>query len=194
MSTKLNSLANPLIMILLGVALCLGACGSGEDSPEDGGNDNNAMLSDAGDDATSADMGGDAETVGRFQIGTNPLNEANPDGFMPFSEGTAVPFVYGVQGSWMVVLAFRTDMIEGMFEVRANITIDGVESGNIWLEQQQTFPGGDGWDYYYSLFLAIDGEPPPEGTPVHIGMTVTDENGTTAEQEYDLLAGSTDGP
>jgi hypothetical protein len=85
-------------------------------------------------------------------------------------------------------------MFEGVLDVKADIAIDGVDSGNIWLEQQETFPGGDGWDYYYSLFLALDvADPPARGTPAHISMEVTDEDGTTAKREYDVIVGDTSG-
>lgn len=179
-----------VVTLMLGFALLMGGCGTSDTSEGTDAGDTSAMEDAGTDMATSPD--GDEQTQGQFEIGTNPVSQANAEGFKPMNEGVEVPITWGVQGSWMVVLAFRSqEMFEGLFDVRANITIDGVDKGEIWLESQETFPGGDGWDYYFNMFLAldIDGDPPPRGTPAHITMSVTDENGTTAEQAYDVEIG-----
>ncbi len=149
------------------------------------------IVPDAADDAATADLA----DIGAFQIGTNGVFEATPQNFVPMVDGAEQPFTFGVQGSWMVVLAFRThDVIAGPFDLVAEISIDGVPSGNIWFEGQETFPGGDGWDYYYNLFLPIDDDDPPAvGTPLQILMRVTDESGAEAEQTHDVLAGPANG-
>lgn len=177
-----------LSMLCITIALC--ACGS-EGDPQNTQPGTNNTTSQPTNNDTTADM--DEVVEGEFEIGTNSASQA--DSFVPLIEGEEVPLVWGVQGSWMVVLAFRThDLFEGMFDVRANISIDGVESGVIWLEFQETFPGGDGWDYYYNLFLAIDViEPPPRGTPARIEMSVIDENETMAAEAFDVLIGETVG-
>ncbi len=166
-------------LILLSVVAAFAGCGDGGDASTDS-------------DAATAD----ADDTGEFEIGTNTVNEANRDSFTLMTDGAEVPLVWGVQGSWMVVLSFRSqNLIEETFEVVADIAIDGDDVGEVWLTGQETFPGGDGWDYYYNLFLAIDlADPPPRGTPAHIRMSVTDEHGTTAEQAHDVVIGSAEGP
>lgn len=181
-------------------ALCsliaLAGCGSEGDAGGNNGNgEADAAMDAAADMGGQPDAAGDAAEAGGFEIGTNVVSMNTPDSYTAMTDGSAVPFVYGVQGSWMVVLAFRThDMFDGMFDVRASISIDGVDSGDIWLEGQETFPGGDGWDYYYNLFLPIPDEPPAEGTPMHLTLSVEDMAGTTAELAYDVVAGPADGP
>lgn len=175
---------------LLCVALLLVGCAPNDASSPDAELDA-AQRSDSGSDATDSEAGGTG--AGELQIGTNPAYEAMPQSFTPMSDGAEVPITFGVQGSWMVVLAFRTrDMFEGQFDVVGEITIDGVQAGRLWLELQETFPGGDGWDYYYNFFLAIDHEP-ARGTPTHILVRVTDEEGATAQREHDVLIGPADG-
>jgi len=180
--------ALPLLVLLLALSF---ACSSPSTPGDDGGM---PMTADTGTDSTPNPS--DVATVGELEVGTNDVAQATPDGFVLLDDGDEIPFVFGVQGSWMVVLAFRThDLLDGGFDVVAEISIDGVESGDIWLEAQETFPGGDGWDYYYSLFLPIvDDEPPAEGTPVHVVMRITDETGATHVRAYDLVAGPADGP
>lgn len=186
-----------LYLLTLCLSFSFTACtGDDGDVPADAGEDA-STAADVGDDATpDGSDPSDVAEAGAFEIGTNCVEDATPQGFLPITEGGEVPLTWGVQGSWMVVMAFRThDMFEGVFDVRAEITIDGRKVGEIWYEAQESFPGGDGWDYYYSLFLAIDlSDPPPRGTPAHVVMTVTDEDGTTATREHDVVIGEADGP
>ncbi len=164
-------------------------CGSDESSKS--AHDMSASETDMGENDPQRDM----TTESQFEVGYNVVYQNTPDSYTPMSDGTTVPLIWGVQGSWMVVLAFRTqNLIEGLFDIRADIGIDGSDAGDIWLEFQETFPGGDGWDYYYNLFLAIDlDDPPPEGTPATIHVLVEDEDGNVAEETHEVFIGETVG-
>lgn len=173
-----------LIGILL-LAIALVSC-SGDDGPEPTREVSN-NVADVGVEDTSSDT----NEEGEFEVGVNEVFQNTPDSYTTIMDGVEVPLNYGVQGSWMVVLAFRSkNLIRGTFDIRADITIDGVESGDIWLEFQETFPGGDGWDYYYNLFLAIDqNDPPARGTPATIHVLVEDSRGNVGEETYDVFIG-----
>lgn len=176
--------------LIVFIALSLGlASGCGESEPTD----NPGMSS------NDEEMGGEPNAVesgeGRFEMGYNVVYQNTPESFTVIEDGAAVPLIWGVQGSWMVVLGFRSqNLVEGAFDIRAEITIDGVESGEIWYELQETFPGGNGWDYYYNLFLAIDQNDPFEaGTPATIQMSVEDEAGNAVEASHEVVIGETVG-
>lgn len=185
-----NNVARILAILVLSLTI---SCGSDDTTDNEGANNQQA---DAGVDAGIDDQSdGSAADVpppeAEFQVGTNIVYENTPQSFTPIMDGAEVPLNFGVQGSWMVVLAFRTrNLIEGQFDIRADITIDGVESGDIWLEFQDTFPGGDGWDYYYNLFLAIDqNDPPARGTPATIHVSIEDLDGNAADRTHEVLIG-----
>ncbi len=182
----------PAIALILCAASFVGCGTSPPDEKPDVG------IADAGPDMSgetdtgpnpSGNDAADPVEDGELEVGYNVAFEASPDDFVPLADGDEIPITFGVQGSWMVVLAFRThDLFEGEFDVVGEVTIDGEEVGRIWLELQETFPGGDGWDYYTNLFLAIDYQP-DRGTPVHVLMRVIDTDGNEFERELDLLIG-----
>ena len=186
----------PLLAQLFALFVCLGSgCGTSEnDAPSPG----DMGMSRVDVSTPDEDMGTapNGTTVGAFEPGWNVVSENTPDSVTLLDDGEEIPFVFGVQGSWMVVLAFRTrDLFEEPFDIQAEITLDGVDAGDIWLADQETFPGGDGWNYYYNLFLPIDDQPPERGTPVGIVMRILTADGETiAEEEFAMLAGPADGP
>lgn len=179
--------AKPHLLLIL-AALAFAGCGTTAD-PSDDGADMTMSMPDGGGESDDDDAA-DPET-GFWEIGTNPLQMGNPENFTVVQPGSQVPLVWGVQGSWMVILAFRErDMFAETFDVRAEMSIDGVDSGNIWLEQQESFPGGDGWNYYYNLFLALSiDEPAAQGTPAEITMRVTDAEGRDESQTVKVQIG-----
>lgn len=181
--TMLRSILTAFIALSLGLAF---GCGESEAT------DNSGMST------NTADMGepdGDRGEEESFEVGYNVVGQNTPDSFTVVEDGAAIPLIWGVQGSWMVVLGFRSqNLVEGAFDIRAEITIDGVASGDIWYELQETFPGGNGWDYYYNLFLAIDQNDPPEaGTPATIQMSVEDGAGNAVEATHQVVIGETVG-
>lgn len=177
-----------LLLATFAVA-ALAGCTASDDKPAD---TNNARA-DAGPDATPGNNASDAGATGELQVGYHVAYESTPDGVVFLEDGMEVPLTFGVQGSWMVVLGFRTqDLFEGMLDVQGEMYVEDVEAGRLWLELQETFPGGDGWDYYYNFFLAIDHQP-EQGTPARIVVRVIDEDGTTAERTHEVLVGPSEG-
>lgn len=177
---------------LLCLLLVCFTLGCGDDTSPEPSDTSDMSATDTPDTTAQPDMGGTVP-IEMFEIGSNTVEDATPAGFAPMADGTAVPFDFGPQGSWMVVLAFRDqDILEGEFDVRASIEIDGTAEGEIWLEFQETFPGGDGWDYYFNLFLPISGDPPAEGTPMVIQLSVLDGDETLASRTHSVVAGPAD--
>lgn len=183
--------ANLLAMLFCSGMVFPGPLACGSDTADGTSEPTSDNQTDAGADASPNPDPDATPEEGAFEVGTNTVNQNTRESYTPMTEGAEVPLNFGVQGSWMVVLAFRTNnLIEGEFDIRADISIDGVESGSIWLEFQQTFPGGDGWDYYFNLFLALTvDDPPARGTPATISVTVEDEFGTVAEEVTNVLIG-----
>lgn len=97
--------------------------------------------------------------MGELILGVNETGRNTPEYFRSLAEGGELNVEFGPQGLWMVVLAFRThDLLQAPLFLDGQITlVDGAELlGRLQLAQQPLFPGGDGWDYYYNLFLVVE--------------------------------------
>ncbi len=128
-------------------------------------------------DEVSDDAKGDAAVQETFVLGVNVTGENKPAFFTPLPEGADLTVEYGPQGLWMVVLAFKTrDVFTGRLHLLAEIRADGKQLGLLEMGKQKLVPGGDGWDYYYNLFLVVEGAD-LDGQAAEITLQVEDEAG-----------------
>lgn len=158
------------------------------DAGSTGGGDANASPSDT--------EQSDAETSGPalepyFALGTNIAGEATPDSFTELNPGDDLAVVYGAQGLWMVVLAFRTrDMFEGRLTLIARIGTAEQDLGQFGIAKQDLIDGADGFDYYYNFFLVVD-DATIEGETGFIEFSLEDDVGFehVADLEVTLVGG-----
>lgn len=175
-------------LLLALVGLGVGGCTAGDarrDSPDaadtDAASDADAPSTDdtaASDVADTAPDGDDAVPSGPdFVLGTNVVFEATPGAFTALEDGDEVPITFGPQGAWMIVLSFKArERFGGTFSILGEVTIAGEAAGSLQYAGQETFPGGDGYDYYFNFFLALTrADPPARGTPATVRVRVEDE-------------------
>lgn len=108
-------------------------------------------------------------------IGTNVPLANYPDSFQEVPDGGTLEIeLGGFNGLWMTVLAFKT---RGFFDQRiivfAEVTIDGEIFTELKLSKQDLIEGGDGWDYYYDLFMLVN-DTAGGGKAAQIRLTVMD--------------------
>lgn len=128
-----------------------------------------------------------------FELGQNPQFESSPSDYTPLSDPASLTLEFGAQGSWMTVLAFKT---QGIFTSNVTVTArmeladsNTTRLGELNLEDRPLTFGGDGFDYYFSFFLAItipDSQPSVDGQPAHLSFTVVDGEGHSVERELDV--------
>lgn len=196
------ALALPFVLL---AALLFGACGAAtvpdpagggggatpaEDGEDRAGGDAAAAATAAHGDATaepadaaqSVDAGpediaeGPAE-VPEFVLGINVTGTNQPEFFDPLPEGGELNVELGPQGLWMVVLAFKTrHLLEPPVQIITSIHVDGVQQGKLGLAKQKLQYGGDGYDYFYNLYLVVD-DPSVAGQAGQVEIEVQDDQG-----------------
>ena len=124
----------------------------------------------------------DVEEEPALILGVNEVLQKHPSAFTALEDGDALEIeLGGFNGLWMMVLAFKT---RGYFPERvivfADVTVDGKEISSLSLSKQSLEPGGDGWDYYYDLFL-IANDTTAGGKEAVVDLTVRDYEGKEFE-------------
>lgn len=148
----------------------------------------------SGDSDAGSDSGADiAEVVveGEFVIGFNLTGTNTPADYTALATGESLNIEYGPQGLWMVVLAFKT---RNIFDPKAKLTMtasciteDGNLRGELALAKQTPLAGGDGWYYYYNLFLVVD-EVGAAGKTAAVNWTVQDpESGASSNETVEVV-------
>src|SRR5690606_37283120 len=122
--------------------------------------------------------------AGEFYVGVNTVFETEPMFFTQIDDNAEIPVTQGFQGTWMVVVAFKTRaLLSGNLSIDASIELDGMPAGSLSLDQQVPLPGNDGYDYYYNYFVDMGlFEPPMMGLPLTIHLTVSDDLGVMVDE------------
>jgi hypothetical protein len=177
----MNLAARTLPLLL---AACLLACG--EDAPSTPANDAANVIdvvADGGEGPDSADVT-EVEIVEEpaLILGVNQVLQKHPSAFTPLEDGDHLEIqLGGFNGLWMVVIAFKTrGYFPGRVIVFADVSVDGKEISSLSLSKQSLEPGGDGWDYYYDLFL-IANDTSVGGQEAIVDLTVRDYEGKEFE-------------
>ena len=111
-------------------------------------------------------------------IGTNPTGNDDAALFAPLYEGDPLEIEFGFQGLWMVVLAFKTQPLQGRVTVVARVrTDDGHVIGEFGLAKQELVEGDDGDAYYLNLFCVVEGTD-AVGERATVEIEVEDKAGT----------------
>ncbi len=168
----------------------------GTTTVEDAGTD--GTYDAAGGDSPEADAGPAADTedpdAPLFVLGVNETAKVAPQYFSELPEGEELLIEYGPQGLWMVVLAFKTrNIFEPPLQIIAKVDVGGVEQGLLGLGKQKLQIGGDGFDYFYNLYLVVD-DPTVTGQAGLVTIEVTDDHGGAVTEERGVLltGGKTD--
>ena len=116
---------------------------------------------------------------GAFELGVNETGRNTPEYYAPLPDGAELLVEFGPQGLWMVVLAFRThDLFTPPLFLRSRVVLEGELLGELVLAEQVLQMGGDGWDYYYNLFLVVGVETMDvDGQPATLDVVVQDAAG-----------------
>jgi hypothetical protein len=177
----MNLAARTLPLLL---AACLLACG--EDAASTPANDAGNVIdvvADGGEGPDSADVT-EVEIVEEpaLILGVNQVLQKHPSAFTPLEDGDHLEIqLGGFNGLWMVVIAFKTrGYFPGRVIVFADVSVDGKEISSLSLSKQSLEPGGDGWDYYYDLFL-IANDTSVGGQEAIVDLTVRDYEGKEFE-------------
>lgn len=125
-----------------------------------------------------------------FVLGINETAKVGAEYFSELVDGGELVIEYGPQGLWMVVLAFKTrNVFEPPLQIIAKVEVGGVEQGLLGLGKQKLQYGGDGFDYFYNLYLVVD-DPTVTGQAGLVSVEVTDDHGgSVVEQRSVLLTG-----
>ena len=182
-------------IILLLFAACLFACE--DDTSTAPTTDAGIVLDGVGDGGEMLDSVDvtDPEVVEEpaLILGVNEVLQKHPSAFTPLDEGDHLEIeLGGFNGLWMMVIAFKTrGYFPGRVIVFADVSVDGKEISSLALSKQSLEPGGDGWDYYYDLFL-IANDTSVGGQEALVELTVRDYEGKEFEvsiQEKLLVVG-----
>lgn len=162
-------------------------------------------IGEATDDAwlepTDATDGGapDAQdlTGPKLIVGTHVAGLGSPEVFKELHPGDELEIELGTQGSWMVVIAFKTrDLFESKIQIECALTTGGDALSALAIGGQELVPGGDGWHYFYDLFVIIDDDLVPglAGSSATITSTVRDtlDHVWQSDLEVVLAGGATD--
>lgn len=118
----------------------------------------------ADDGAPAADGAVEPLPATAFEPGVNAVGQHHPEAFAPLGGGDVLTIELGAQGLWMVVTAFRT---RGIFTppltVEAWLEVGGAMQAELGLAGQVLAAGGDGYEYYYDLFLVLESAAPGGG-------------------------------
>lgn len=135
--------------------------------------------------AADADQDAEARAPG-FELGSNPQGANTPSAFTALGEGDPLEIVYGPQGLWMVVVAFRTrGLVDGPLSLDAEIRTASRSLGALSLIGQPTFPGPEGWRYHYNFFLVVD-DPTATGQVATLAFSVQDGEGRRIDEALEV--------
>lgn len=176
------SIATRILPLLVGIGLL--ACGDDtSSSPVGDAGSAPEIVTDAWETVDTADVT-DMEVVEEpaLILGVNEVLQKHPSAFTPLEEGDPVEIeLGGFNGLWMMVIAFKTrGYFPGRVIVFADVSVDGQEISSLSLSKQSLEPGGDGWDYYYDLFL-IANDTSVGGQEAQVDLTVRDYEGKEFE-------------
>ena len=116
-----------------------------------------------------------------FELGFNPQGANTPSAFTLLADGDTLEIVYGPQGLWMVVLAFRTrGLLAAPLTLDARIRTADAELGALNLVNQPTFDGPEGWAYHYNFFLVVS-DPTAAGAEATITFSAADAAGARVD-------------
>ena len=94
-----------------------------------------------------------------YDVGINVPGKTSPDSFTALTGGANAPIVLGPQGSWMIVVAARTDGFDPTVKtgtIEASLTgDDGTLYGNLKFKKRPLIDGGDGFVYMMNIFLVV---------------------------------------
>lgn len=173
-----------LILLLAGTLMACGSDSSSSSTIEDATSEADSAA-DVVSDQTTSDSSldvADAAVEPALILGVNEVLQDHPSAFTVLEDGDPLEIeLGGFNGLWMMVLAFKT---RGYFPERvivfADVTVDGKEISSLSLSKQSLKPGGDGWDYYYDLFL-IANDTTVGGQEAVVDLTVRDYEGKEFE-------------
>jgi hypothetical protein len=136
---------------------------------------------------TSTTTGGDtAGTTGQpvdpfFDIGTNQAGESASAFFTAAVAGQTFQVVKGAQGSWMFVVAARTNQLAAgtkRVDVEARLTPpDKPQFGSLKFNKRPVFPGENGNLYLMNVFMILSNDLGWDGHEADLFLTLTGENG-----------------
>jgi hypothetical protein len=92
---------------------------------------------------------------GELILGVNVTGEMEAQSFTALDEGDPLQVELGFQGSWMVVLAFRTrnHPLPLFLDVEAQLFVDGLERASAYYTSKTLESEFDGYDYFYNVFV-----------------------------------------
>ena len=158
-----GSVARGLVAVAcLGAVATLG-CGEGAGDSASASNPASDVAAAAEGDAAEATDGvvaGAADVAPTLQIGTQEFGKTTPSAFVPLQDGDDLRVVLGFQGSYMVVVAFRTRGIPQAatgvtFAVRLEAAGD-VRAKLAYNKPKTLLDGGDGFAYFYNVPLVTE--------------------------------------
>ena len=93
-----------------------------------------------------------------LELGTNTTGLSTPSSFQSLMDGDDLMVELGFQGSYMVVLALRTQgyITEGKVNIRASLRVDGELKASLKYKKKTLLPAADGGDYFYNIFLITE--------------------------------------
>ena len=93
-----------------------------------------------------------------LELGTNTTGLSTPNSFQSLMDGDDLMVELGFQGSYMVVLALRTQgyVTEGKVNIRASLRVDGELKASLKYKKKTLLPASDGGDYFYNIFLITE--------------------------------------
>ena len=147
------------------IVLVIGGCGGGGDAASSstegvethsGSSTSVPAVPDLSDSYVAPDV---SEGEPFFELGTNITGVSVPGAFTPLSDGDELFVELGFQGSYMVVLAFRTQGFHEAGEkvnLLISLSVDGQERAKLKYNKKKLLAGGDDLDYFYNIFLVTE--------------------------------------
>ena len=93
-----------------------------------------------------------------IELGVNITGKSTPDSFSPLLDGGDLFVELGFQGSYMVVLSFRTKgfVSDGKVNLLVSLSVGGNEKAKLKYKKKSLLPGADGFQYFYNIFLVTE--------------------------------------
>jgi len=150
------------ILLLLCVGLSFAACGTDEaDSPISSSSNGEETPTDNAEGPVSQQAAVPIEEPredATIELGVNVTGKSTPDSFSPLLDGGDLHVELGFQGSYMVVLAFRTKgfVSDGKVNLIVSLSADGETKASLKYKKKSLLPGADGYQYFYNIFLVTE--------------------------------------
>lgn len=156
--------------LLLCAPLCLVGCPEGPPGPD-----------------MDAVGGSDSVSEPEVVLGTHVQWKRQPADFVALEDGSALPIVLGHQGSWMVVLAVRSDQVlEGPVDLVVGIEAAGSQLGELQLVEQELDRELDERDYIYDIWLIV-ADPSLSTYEADISVALSDAAGVEMTLELTVV-------